>query len=127
MKPDLGRRRRLVVGLAIACLGLVAVWLSLAWLGLVPSWPLSTSPRLRATLKGHMTTVFSVAFSPDGKTQASGSRDNTIKLWDVATGKEQATLQGHTGGVFCVAFSPDGKTLASGSFDNTIEFWDVTS
>ena len=37
-----------------------------------------------------------MAFSPDGKTLASGSEDKTIKLWDVATGKEQATLKGHT-------------------------------
>ena len=49
----------------------------------------------QATLKGHDVTS-SVAFSPDGKTLASGSWDKTIKLWDVATGKEQATLKGHT-------------------------------
>ena len=58
-----------------------------------------------------------MAFSPDGKTLASGSMDKTIKLWDVATGKEQATLKGHTGWVSSVAYSPDGKTLASGSGD----------
>ena len=66
-----------------------------------------------------------MAFSPDGKTLASGSSDRTIKLWDVATGKEQATLKGHTGCVYSVAFSPDGKTLASGSEDKTIKLWDV--
>ena len=50
----------------------------------------------QATLKGHTDCVHSVAFSPDGKTLASGSDDKTIKLWDVATGKELATLKGHT-------------------------------
>ena len=57
----------------------------------------------------------------------SGSRDNTIKLWEVATGKEQATLKGHTGTVCSLAFSPDGKTLASGSQDETIKLWDVAA
>ena len=71
--------------------------------------------------------MFSVAFSPDGKTLASGSEDETIKLWDVATGKEQATLKGHTHAVCSVAFSPDGKTLASGSGDKTIKLWDVAT
>jgi WD40 repeat protein len=54
---------------------------------------------------------------------ASGSDDNTIKLWDVATGKPITTLKGHTSPVWSVSFSPDGKTLASGSEDNTIKVW----
>ena len=57
----------------------------------------------------------------------SGSRDKTIKLWDLATGKEQATLKGHKDKVYSVAFSPDGKTLASGSQDSLIELWDANT
>ena len=68
--------------------------------------------------------VKSVAFSPDGKTLASGGGDNVIHLWDIGTGKRKVTLFGHTGGVFSLAFSPDGKTLASGSHDSDIRLWD---
>jgi WD40 repeat protein len=76
-----------------------------------------------ATLKGHAGDVTSVAFSPDGKTLAAGSRDTTIKLWDVRTGQELATLKGHVGGVMSVAFSPDCKTIASGSVYKTVTVW----
>src|SRR5438105_4474763 len=99
-----------------------ATLLGIGCLGLLLS-PLSAQePTLRNTLKGHNTNdVYTVAFSPDGKTLASGNLDETIRLWDVATGKEQATLNGHTSLVFSVAFGPDGKTLASGSMDTTIK------
>ena len=68
--------------------------------------------------------VKSVAFSPDGKTLASGGGDNVIHLWDVETGKSKIALIGHTHWVFSLAFSPDGKTLASGSVDSDIRLWD---
>ena len=84
-------------------------------------------PKLRATLTAHPEAVYTVVFSPDGKTLASGGSDKTIKLWDVATGKNTATLNGHTNEVFSVAFRPDGKTLASGGPDKTIRLWDVTA
>src|SRR5947209_5077881 len=102
------------------------VWLGVGCLGLLPLLPLSAQePKLRATLKGHTEVVFAVAFSPDGKTLASASQDNTIKLWGVKTGEEHAILKGHTSVVSSVAYSPDGKTLASASRDKTIKLWDV--
>jgi WD40 repeat protein len=76
---------------------------------------------------GHSNGVGSVAFSPDGKTLASGSADHTIKLWDVTSGTELRTLIGHSETVTSVAFSPDGKILASGSFDHMVKLWDVST
>ncbi|CAI7662679.1 unnamed protein product [Penicillium bialowiezense] len=77
------------------------------------------------TLEGHSSSVQSVAFSPDGQTVASGSYDQTIKLWDAQTGNELQTLKGHSDSVRSVAFSPDGQTVASGSSDRTIKLWDA--
>ncbi|MFN7384702.1 MAG: protein kinase domain-containing protein [Dolichospermum sp.] len=80
---------------------------------------------LEKTLKGHFNWVRSVAYSPDGQTLASGSDDNTIKLWNVNTGNLLQTFTGHSDLVWSVAYSPDGQTLASGSWDKTIKLWDV--
>jgi hypothetical protein len=69
-----------------------------------------------------------VAFSPDGQTLASASSDETIRLWEVATGQPiGAPLAGHTDWVRSVAFSPDGQTLASASDDDTIRLWEVAT
>ncbi|BAY34668.1 WD-40 repeat-containing protein [Nostoc carneum NIES-2107] len=76
-------------------------------------------------MTGHSSAVYSVAFSPDGQKLASGSDDNTIKIWNITTGKAITTLTGHSSSVYSVAFSPDGQKLASGSSDNTIILWDL--
>ena len=66
------------------------------------------------TATGHTDQVNAVAFSPDGKTLASGSWDGTVKLWDVASGQNSRTLSAGFTRVYSVAYSPDGKTLAAG-------------
>src|SRR2546430_1488517 len=65
--------------------------------------------------------------SPDGARIASASGDQTVKLWDAATGQETATLKGHTGEVYSVAFSPDGARIASASEDGKVKVWDATT
>jgi WD40 repeat protein len=76
---------------------------------------------------GHTWYVLSVAFSPDGRTLATGSRDNTVRLWEVATGTERRRIEGHSFYVKSVAFSPDGIRLVSTSYDAPVYVWDVYS
>ncbi|MDR1266223.1 MAG: pentapeptide repeat-containing protein [Propionibacteriaceae bacterium] len=71
--------------------------------------------------------VRSVAWSPDGTTLATGSDDQTVRLWDTTSHQLKKTLEGHRDGVASVAWSPDGTTLATGSDDQTVRLWDVVS
>ncbi len=77
------------------------------------------------TFNGHTEWITSVAFSTDGQTLASGSWDNTVRLWSIVEKKPLHTFEGHTSDVTSVAFSSDGQTLASGSDDNTVWLWSV--
>ncbi len=78
-------------------------------------------------LRGHADAITALAYAPDGKTLASGSRDWTVKLWDVTTWEEKSTFVGHRGAILSLAFSADSKTLASSSEDRTVRLWDVTT
>ena len=77
--------------------------------------------------EGHTGKIDSITLSPDEKTVASGSWDNTVRLWDITTHKEISTLIGHTGPVYSVAFSPDGKTIACGYYFSGIFLWDIAT
>ena len=78
------------------------------------------------TLEGHTDRVSSLSYSPNGATLASAGRDNTVRLWDVATGQLRATFMGHGGPAYFSSFSPDGATLASADGDDrTVRLWDV--
>ncbi len=68
-----------------------------------------------------------VAIAPDGRTALSGSRDKTLKLWELASGTELRTFAGHSGRVTSVAIAPDGRAALSGSEDNTLNLWGLTS
>ena len=96
--------------------------------GEIRLWRASTG-ELLLTLRGHNSSVNSVAFSPDpnGTNIVSGSGDKTIKLWDTSTGKVIQTLRAHNSRINSVAFSPDGTTIVSGSMYGRIKLWDVTT
>ncbi|MDD1463690.1 hypothetical protein MEO39_27335, partial [Dolichospermum sp. ST_sed2] len=78
----------------------------------------------RNIFKWHQGTVNSVSFSPDGKTIATASSDNTARLWNLQ-GQLIQEFKGHQGSVMSVSFSPDGKTIATASSDNTARLWNL--
>ncbi|KAJ5988200.1 hypothetical protein N7481_003410 [Penicillium waksmanii] len=95
-----------------------------------PDWVLNDPLREESwsqclqTLEGHSDQVISIVWSPDGRQLASGSSDNTVRIWDPATGQSISTLYGHSASVRLIAWSPDGNQLASGSRDKTVRIWD---
>jgi WD40 repeat protein/ankyrin repeat protein/uncharacterized protein YecT (DUF1311 family) len=98
-------------------------------------WDIASGKLIR-TFKGHYLesqkrklnyNITSVAYSPDGHYALSGSNDRSLKLWDIATGKEIRTFKGHMGRITSCVFSPDGRYVLSGSLDKTMKLWDVAT
>ncbi|MCC6589123.1 MAG: TIR domain-containing protein [Bryobacterales bacterium] len=97
-------------------------WLRALWPALHPP-----GTGLVRTLAGHADPVNGVALSGDGRVAISASIDGTLKVWEVARGREVRTLAGHTGWVNGVALSGDGRVAVSASADRTLKVWDVES
>ncbi len=92
------------------------------------TWSQTEDYKLETVIqRGHRSAVKSVAYSPDGKFIATGSRDNSVKLWEVATGREIRTFTGHLSTVNTIAFDPTGKLMATGSSDMSIILWEVAT
>jgi WD40 repeat protein len=80
-----------------------------------------------AAFTGNGDYVAAVAFAPDGNLLATGSYDQSARLWDITSKQLRYTLRGHRGVVMSVAFSPDGRTLGTASIDQTIKLWNVAT
>lgn len=78
-------------------------------------------------LAGYDGAINNIAYSPNGQQLAAVTGDNTIKIWDVSSGKLLKSLTGYSNGVFSIAYSPNGQQLAGASGDSTIKIWDVSS
>jgi WD40 repeat protein len=91
-------------------------------------WRINTGQKI-ATLKGHNDVVKCLFIDSRGKTLISGSKDKTIRFWDLKTQKIIKTFggyfSGHSGAILALALSPDNKTLLSYGADNTIKNWDI--
>jgi WD40 repeat protein len=89
-------------------------------------WDAATGKPIGQPLTGHLSAVFGVAYSPDGKRMVSGSNDTTVRIWDVETGQAIGQpLTGHALLVCGVAFSPDGRRIVTGGYDGTVRMWDA--
>ena len=95
-----------------------------SWRGELHLWDVASGTH-KAEFLGHLSDISSVAFSPDGKTLASGGEDK-LYLWDINSGTRKLSITGHTDGIYSIAFSPDSKTLASGSYEQ-IHLWNIAT
>jgi WD40 repeat protein/serine/threonine protein kinase len=111
-----------------------------AWLGFSPDSSLAVACQgqvrlcdphtgeVRATLgAGADPPVLCGAFAPDGHLLATGTADQTVRVWDLRAATESRALTGHMNQVAAVAFSPDGKTLASGDWSGAVKLWSAVS
>lgn len=88
-------------------------------IGMVAEWDY----RFITTLRGHVAPVYQCSFSADSRLLVSSSKDSTLKVWDVRTGKLHTDLPGHQDEVFACDWSPDGNKVASGGKDKAVRLW----
>jgi WD40 repeat protein len=113
-------RRALLLGagaVALGAAGAAGVWLAIAR---------RRGAELVRAFPGHRGSISSVDFSPDGRLALSGSTDNSLRFWDIASGRELRILR-HTDPVWSAAFSPDGRTVLSVGDGDNLKLWDVDS
>jgi WD40 repeat protein len=102
--------------------------IGISWWGLLAASPLfAQGYTFKKQLRGHRDWVSCLTFSSDGQTLASGSADRSVRVWNLADGKNIATLEGHDVSLCAVAFHPNSKLLASADFYETIRLWDLAS
>ena len=118
----IAKRRKVIVGLGLAGLGLVAAGSGityLLWKSVQPKY--SILPIL--TYRGHSGSVWSAAWSHDDTRIASAGADTTVQVWSASTGHLNYPYKGHHGGVPSVTWSPDDYRIASASYDKTVQVW----
>ncbi|MBV9958951.1 MAG: caspase family protein, partial [Acidobacteria bacterium] len=86
-----------------------------------------TLQRTNALLSFGKSAITSLALTPDGRLLAGAGNDQTVKVWELETGRLVYTLKGHTDNVRSVSISPDGRVLASASYDEKLKLWDLAS
>ena len=88
-------------------------------------WDAPSSRQLGGALRAHAGSIYSVLFSPNGRTLAAASANGTVQLWDVNSHRLLGQLDNHAGAITSLVFSPNGSTLAAGDIRGTVVLWAV--